>query len=122
MPQRPWRNPDFQTDLHRMLRLARATSGEAPHPNEPHLLHLDNPPLLFQGESLTLFRSLQMRMVGSSHHGGLSPDEAQRQHLTGRQFAFRLRTRRSRSGSTRAWPTRVASRRQPSWPKAGLAA
>jgi hypothetical protein len=35
------------------------------------------PTLLFQGESLSLFRTLQRRLAGSTHQGGVSPKEAE---------------------------------------------
>jgi hypothetical protein len=43
----------------------------------PFLHVLGVPTLLFQGESLTLLRSLQRRLAGSTHQGGVSPKEAE---------------------------------------------
>lgn len=74
---KPWRNPDFEADLRRMLRLVRGSANAAPRPNEPFLHVLGVPTLLFQGESLTLLRSLQRRLAGSTHQGGVSPKEAE---------------------------------------------
>jgi hypothetical protein len=62
-----------------MFQLVRADADRGPADDEPYLRTLTSPAdLLVQGETLSLFRSLQRRLAGSTRHGGVSSAEAQR--------------------------------------------
>jgi hypothetical protein len=81
---KPWLDSDFQRDVRRLARSARASARQVPPVRQLSPLSsmvarssVGTPFYVLEGEALPLLRSLQRRLAGSSRvASGLSPDEA----------------------------------------------